>query len=403
MKILIVSQYYYPEQFQINEIAPELAKRGHEVTVLTGMPNYPKGEIFEGYEDAYKKEEIVNGIRVIRCNCRPRKKGTLNLILNYLSFYVKGVSKAKKLKGEFDLVLSYQLSPITSVAPAAYYAKRHNLPHLLYCLDIWPESAQAQIKNKNSLPFKLISNISRKLYRSADIIAVTSRPFVDYLGRVHAISKDKMVYIPQHADDSYLSMDLSNSENDGKVHFMYAGNMGKGQTLEVIANAVAEISDRDDFVVDIVGDGSRKEALCELIKELDLEDKFVFHGNQKREDMPAFYKKADALLLTLRGNNEVGNTMPGKLQVYMTTKKPILAAINGAASEVIYEANCGRSVKAGDSKGLAELMADFIDNKEIYSACGENAAAYFRKHFTLKEYTDRLEKQINLLVNKNEF
>lgn len=397
MKILIVSQYYFPEQFQINDIAPELVKRGHEVTVLTAFPNYPKGEFFHGYEKQDKTREIIDDVIIERVKIMPRKKGPVNLLLNYYTYYNNAVKYAKKTKTKYDVVFCYQLSPVTIAGPAIAYAKKHKVPLLLYCLDIWPESAQSYIKSGKGPLYALISSFSKKMYKQCDRIAVTSRPFIDYLNKKNDVPVEKMVYIPQHADSSYLEMDLKAEEN-GMFDFMYAGNMGKGQVLENIVKAVAEIKDRNDFTVHMVGDGTRKGYIEELTKELGVEDKFVFYGNKSRDEMPLFYKMADALLLTLRGNNFVGNTMPGKLQVYMTTGKPIFAAINGAANEVINESKCGSCVTAGDYKGLAKLMVDYMENPEKYSKCGENGKAYFSQHFTLDTYVDELEKNLKSMV-----
>ena len=210
-----------------------------------------------------------------------------------------------------------------------------------------------------------------------------------------------MSYLPQHADTGLLDVDMA-AEDNGVTDFMYAGNMGKGQTLDVLVRAVAELRDRNDFMVHMVGDGSKREELEALVESLGVKDKFIFYGNQKREDMPAFYKKADALIITLRGNNAVGNTMPGKLQAYMTTGKPIFGAINGAANEVIGEADCGRCVAAGDYKGLAGIMADYADDPDKYSHAGERAREYFKEHFTLETYMDKLEEQIKETVKKYE-
>ena len=401
MKILIVSQYYHPEQFQINEIAPALVARGHEVTVLTGLPNYPKGDIFEGYEDGKRSEELINGVRVIRCNITPRKQDPVHLVLNYYSFAGKGKKKALSLDGDFDVVICYQLSPVLMLEPAVAYAKKHRVPLICYCLDLWPESAQGMLKMSRGPIYGYVKSLSTKLYRECDSISVTSRPFVDYFADVIGIERDKLKYIPQHADTKLLEVDMC-AEDNGIADFMYAGNMGKGQTLDVLIGAVAELRDRNDFAVHMVGDGSKRAELEALAESLGVKDKFIFYGNQKREDMPAFYKKADALILTLRGNNAVGNTMPGKLQVYMTTGKPIFAAINGAANEVIREADCGACVAAGDRAGLAEIMADYINFPERYSRAGENAKEYFAKHFTLDTFMDKLEEQINETVKKYE-
>lgn len=392
MRILIVSQYYFPEQFQINEIAPELVRRGHSVTVLTGLPNYPQGEIYEGYEKG-RRDETIDGVRVIRVKEHPRKKGPLHLLLNYRSFAKNGTKKAKELE-HFDIVFCYQLSPVSILKPAVSYARKNNVPLVAYCLDIWPESAKAHTSIKPL--YRMIASYSRKLYQACDHIAVTSRPFIDYLAEVNGVEKSRMSYIPQHADGTMLEEDLTADDN-GIVDFMYAGNMGKGQTLDVIIKAAARIKDKN-FVVHMVGDGSQKTVLENLVKELGVEDKFVFHGNQKRERMPEFYKMADALLITLRGNNAVGNTMPGKLQTYMTTGKPVFGAINGASAEVIWDSQCGKSVSSGDNKGLAELMKNYIDNPREYADCGKNAAAYFRAHFTLEHYCDSLEQLLRSIT-----
>lgn len=398
MKILIISQYYYPEQFQINEIAPEFVRRGHEVTVVCGLPNYPKGEIFEGYENRF--DETIDGVKVIRCKNVPRGHNPINLVRNYISFYRNANKLVDSLPDDYDVVLSYQLSPITMVIPAVRYKKRTGKSLLLYCLDIWPESALAHVKFKKGLLYRYITRLSGKLYNACDRILVTSKPFISYLSRKHKIEDNKFGYLPQHADGSMLSQDLSKTEDDGKVHFMYAGNFGAGQTLDVIVKAASVLGPREDYVVDFVGDGSKRNELEELVKANGLTNNVVFHGNQKRADMPSYYQKADVLLITLRGNNAVGDTMPGKLQMYMTVGKPILGAINGAAYEVIEEAQCGSCVKAGDYEGLAKLMKRYIEHPKEYEACGKNARNYFKKHFTFEHYMNGLEAELRRLVQE---
>lgn len=398
MKILVISQYYDPEQFQINEIAPKLVRRGHEVTVLCGLPNYPQGEIFEGYENRF--EETIDGVKVIRCKNVPRGQNPINLVRNYISFYRNANKVVDSLPDDYDVVLSYQLSPITMVIPAVRYKKRIGKPLLLYCLDIWPESAQAHVKFKKGLLYRYITRLSGKLYRACDKILVTSKPFISYLSRKHRIQESLFGYLPQHADDSMLGLDLAKTENDGKIHFMYAGNMGAAQTLDVVVKAAAILGKRSDYVVDMVGDGSKRGELEVMVRNYGLTGNVVFHGNQKRADMPSFYKKADVLLITLRGNNAVGDTMPGKLQTYMTVGKPILGAINGAAYEVIEDAQCGSCVKAGDYEGLAKLMKFYIEHPKEYDACGKNARAFFKKHFTIEHYMNGLEAELRRLVER---
>jgi glycosyltransferase involved in cell wall biosynthesis len=393
MNILLISQYYYPEQFLINEIAAELVKRGHKITVLTGLPNYPDGVVPEQYKHG-KRDEVVGGIRIIRTYERGRGKGKANLVLNYLSYAFSASRKAKRL-GKFDLVFCYQLSPITMAAPAVAYKKKYHVPIMLYCLDIWPESAQAHIGTGKL--YSIIAKYSKKIYSQCDKIAVTSEPFIQYMVSKNGIDKNRLVYIPQHADGEMLNMNLAAADN-GIVNFMFAGNLGKGQKIETIIKAVALLKDRKDFCVHVVGGGSMKSALELLADELEVTDKIIFHGQKPRSEMKEWYKKADALLITLRGNNFVGNTMPGKLQTYMTTGKPIFGAINGAAKQVIEEAKCGSCVPAEDVDGLAQIMLDYIEHKDKYSECGENGRKYFKKHFTMSVFIERLEKEMKELI-----
>lgn len=407
MKILIVSQYYFPEQFQINEIAPELVKRGHDVTVLCGVPNYPKGVVYSGYVTkkerlkAEKEYQQQTGVKVIHCNQIPRGHNPLQLILNYFSFVRNSKTVIQKMvaaeEAKYDIVLGYQLSPITSMYAALEYKKLTGVPVVYYTLDLWPVSAQSQIHNTKNPLYRLVARMSRHLYAGADKILVTSRPFIDYLHEVNNIPFDRMAYLPQHAGEEMLDMDLNATEN-GIADFMFAGNIGAGQRIDVIIAAARILGPRPDYKIHIVGDGSKRMELeAEVVAE-GLQDNVVFYGNQKRADMPSFYKKADALLITLRGNNEVGNTMPGKMQMYMTAGKPVLGAINGAANEVINESRCGSCVKAGDAEGLAVIMKDFIEHPESYKDCGKNARAYFKNHFTLDHFMNGLERELNSLV-----
>lgn len=405
MKILIVTQYYYPEQFQINDIAPELVKRGHEVTVLCGVPNYPKGVVFKSYETREERELAEKeyfektGIKVLHVEQVPRGNNPFSLLLNYISFARNSKKAVRQFNKDFDVVLGYQLSPISSMCATLEYKKLTGTPVIYYTLDIWPVSAEGMLKSKNNPLMWPVKRMSRKLYQGADKILVTSRPFIDYLKRVNGVETGRLAYLPQHADSGMLEMDMK-AEDNAVADFLFAGNIGKGQRADVIVDAAKILGRRGDYRIHMVGDGRMREELERKVKDEGLTDNVVFYGNQKREDMPRFYKIADALLITLRGNNEVGDTMPGKLQMYMTTGKPIFGAINGAANEVIKEARCGSCVKAGDYEGLAKLMKLYIEHPSDYLNCGRNAREYFKTHFTLDIYMDGLEKELESMARK---
>ncbi len=400
MKILVVCQNYFPENFLINEIAPMLKAAGHSVTVLTGLPNYPQGKVPKEYRFGRKRREEIDGVRVIRCFEIGRGNGALTLMLNYASFALSSSLKALFMRERFDLVLSYQLSPITMVLPAVIYKKRKKVPMFLYCLDLWPASAGTMVGEGNPI-FKGAAVLSKYLYAQADKIGVTSEPFVDYLQAVCNVPSQKLVYIPQHANGSLLQADLTGEEKQQKI-FMFAGNLGKAQSLETVIDAAVQLKDRTDFQIHLVGDGSEMQSLKQKTKDAGLENKIIFPGRFKPEEMGEQYKKADVLLLTLAGDSAVGDTLPGKLQTYMTVSKPILAAINGAAVKVLEDAQCGKSVPAGDSQGLAGLMREYLDNPAAFVGCGENARAYFSENFTSEVFMSRLTGQLNALVQKEE-
>lgn len=394
MKILVVSQYYYPEPFRINEICEELVKRGHEVTVLTGMPNYPDGEIYPGYEKEHDNE-VLKGVKVVRCNIRPRKKGAVNLLFNYLSFWFKGRMAVKQLPNDFDVVYSYQLSPITSSSPACWYSKQFQKPHFLYCLDIWPESVIENISSKSPV-YKYITSLSKRIYSSTTTIGVTSPSFIDYLSNLTDRPKEKFVYIPQHARDISCK---SSTEKNEQLNIVFTGNIGASQNLDVLIEAVMKIKNEKGFKVTIVGSGSDLARLQEKVVQQGLSHLVHFTGRQPKEKMPEYYEMADFCFLSLRDEGAVSWTIPGKLQEYMSAGKPILAAINGDAKFVIEDSRCGVCVDYNDTDELAKTILKYSSRKEELKQFGVNAREYYLKHFTLNKHVDALENALREITS----
>lgn len=401
MRILVVSQYYYPENFRINDICEALVDRGHKVTVLTGLPNYPSGIIPKEYRHGKKRKEVINGVNIIRVFEIARGKNGIQRILNYLSFMVCGQIKAKSFDvNAFDIIYGYAPSPIMQMMAALEYKKRSNKKILFYCCDIWPEALKGSI-SENSMSFKWAKRVSKKVYDECDLTQVTSRPFIDYIHSEHNIPLNKLVYLPQHAEDDYLSMDFT-AEDNGCIDFLFAGNVGTVQDMDCIISASVLLKDLNNWKIHIVGDGSYLETVKKLVKNNNLEDKYVFHGRYPLKEMPKFYKIADACLLTLKCDTAVGLTMPSKLQGYMAAGKTVIGAINGAAKEVIEESGCGICVNSSDSKALAEAMRKFIHNPEQYKDCGNKGREYFMTHFTKKIFMDSLESTLINMAEKGE-
>ena len=351
MNILVVSQYYFPEQFRITDICEALVRRGHKVTVLTGLPNYPEGEIYPGYESYDFKSETYNGVEIVRCKNRPRHKGKVNLMLNYLSFFVKATGLINKLANNFNIIYIYGLSPITMAAPALRYKKLHNIPIYYYCMDLWPESIRELSENKilkKSHPLHVVAKIiSSYVYKHVDIIGVKCTEFISYLRDYMKVPPEKIVVLEEHAESVYLDIPEKKA-TDECFNFVYMGNIGRSQHCEDIVYATEKIKTNKEFKVHFVGNGSDFDHLKELVYSKSLDDKIVFHGKYPLSEMKQFYDMADCCLLTLSSKTELGLTPPGKLFGYMAAGKPIVAAINGAASRIIAEANCGLCVNDGD-------------------------------------------------------
>lgn len=400
MRILVVSQYYYPEQFRINDICEELVCRGHAVTVLTGFPNYPEGEIFEEYRDRKQKHECINGVDIIRCNMRPRHKGAVNLIRNYVSYVYHAGKKVSKLTGPYDIVFVYGLSPVFMGFPAIRAKKKFDIPMAIYCCDIWPESVRDVLKSTNSVPFRIVKSISSHIYRSADAVICKCPSFVDYLHTVCNVNKDRMPVIYEHAEDTYLQVAEAPVANE-VVDFMFLGNIGKSQDCDVIIKAVAKLDPSLPFKMHFVGDGSFLEELKQLTMEYHLEEKVIFHGRYPVAEIVNFYNLADVCVLTLSNDSAIGLTVPAKLTGYLAASRPIVAAISGDASEVIADAACGYCVKAGDADGLSSAMLQCIEKQDVLQPMGNSGRKYFLQHFTKNAFMDQFIKELEKMIEKH--
>ena len=398
MKILITSQHYKPEPIKTHEIAEALAARGHEVTALVGTPNYPDGIVPEEYRDGKRRDEFENGVHVMRVPLIPRKNSKLGLAANYLSFAQSSKRAARKLSIDYDVVLAYQTSPVTMVLPGLVAKRRCNCPCLIYCCDLWPES-MLNLVSRDNAAFKIMKAKSENIYSQADAIAVTSKPFVDYLVNTHGIDRERLYYLPQHGDGALMDED-TNAIDNGVVDFMFMGNMGIASDTDCILEAVKRIRNTPGFKVHFVGAGNCLERDRVFVRDNHLEDIVVFHGRHPQEEMRDYYRMADVCLLTLKHDSAVGLTMPAKLQGYMAAGKPVLGAIDGAAKEVIDESGCGICVPASDSAALADSMLNIIARPNILSGMGEKGRTYFSENFTLDRFIDSLERLLTNMVEE---
>lgn len=400
MRILAVSQYYWPEPFNVSEICEELVSRGHEVTVLTGLPNYPEGELYPGYKHGKLREQERNGVKIVRSWLWPRKKGAINRFLNYETFSWSASSQSRKLKGEFDVVLSFEISPIMSANPALVYAKRMDVPCLLYVIDIWPECLLAGGITRESPIFRHYSKVSAQIYRAADRLAVTSPLFVDYISNLIG-ERIEACYLPQFAEDLFEQVDCAAPDGyvSGITNLTFAGNVGAAQSVDTVIRA-ASLLPQDNVTFHIVGSGSELESCKKLAVDLNVQN-VVFHGRKPLEDMPNYYSASDAMLATFSDNPVLGYTLPRKIQSYLAAGKPVLGTLIGESRRVIEEAHCGVCCDAADYKEFARSVSKFIAlSDEERRNLGINARNYYMSHFSRSSFFERLEHQLNILKGK---
>lgn len=400
MKILVVCQHYWPEPFNSTDVCETLVQRGHEVTVLTAMPNtgMPGNDIPDEYKGKRFLEESRNGVRILRVSLHPRLQGALNRIRNYISFWHNANKLACSLQDEFDVVLGYQFSPIMQVDPGIVYARKHHKKMLLYSFDLWPASLLAGGFSEHSLPFRWMRSVSKRIYSQADRIAVTSPLFDEYFREELGLKISDSLYLPQYAEDIFSESVESSAEgfDPSKVNVTFAGNVGQAQSVITIVEAAAKLAKEPNIVFHIVGSGSQLDACQRRARDLSLGN-IVFHGRKPLEDMPAYYAASDAMLVTFAKSPMGVYTLPRKVQSYLAAGKPVLAALEGETKRVIHEANCGLCCGFEDAEGLANIVRSFALNADAREL-GANARAYYEVHFSKKTFFKRLEQALSELV-----
>ena len=396
MKILVVSQYFYPENFRINDLVFSLKDRGHEVTVLTAKPNYSKTHFFEGYGWKSSDFEIIKGVSIYRSNLFSRKNGgALRLFLNYFSFAFLATLKLRKIKGSFDAIFVYEPSPITIGIPAVFAKRRFKAPIYFWAQDLWPESLVAAGGVKNKFVLGFFNSLTKWIYSHCRKVLVQSPGFTDYILN-QGVPKDKTVFYPNPTEAFYKP--LENEEEYGsffsKDHFniVFAGNIGEAQSFHTIieaANLLKKLPVR--FV--ILGDGRYKETALLKIKELGLENVFSFLGSYPPTEMPKFFFHADALLVSLKKDKIFALTIPAKIQSYLACGKPIIASIDGVGAQIVEEANCGVTAAAESVSALKMAITNLMAmDSEQRAAMAKNARTYYKKEFDREYLLQKLEQ-----------
>lgn len=390
--ILVISQYFYPENFRINDMATEWIKRGYKVTVLTGIPNYPQGEYYEGYDLKHHREEDWSGMHIIRIPLVPRGHNSIGMIMNYMSFVLSGSVWNMINDIKADYVFTFEVSPMTQALIGCKYAKKHKVPHYLYVQDLWPENVETVTGITNPVVIKPIDKMVDYIYKNTDEIFTTSPSFVDAIcNRKVKVDCSKVHYWPQYAEEFYRPVSEPKVEdipNDDSFKVVFTGNIGYAQGLDILPKAAKYLRNKGVKFV-IVGDGRYANELKEEIKKDELDEMFILTGRKPATEIPAYLSYCDVAFVSFMDTPLFTKTIPAKLQSYMACGKPIIAVADGETKRIIEEAHCGHCCKFNDAKGLAETIISM--KEEDLKAMSENSLNYFKENFTKKKLMNEID------------
>lgn len=399
LRILVVTQYFWPENMRINDLVSDFTERGHSVTVLTGLPNYPEGKIFEEYEAAPTRFGEYFNAKVVRVPMLARGKRSVSLILNYLSFFTSAsVIGAYKLRGEkFDAIFVYAVSPIMAAIPALVLGRLKSAPVFVWVLDLWPETLRAVGVLRKPALLSLVGKMVSWIYNRTDYLLLQSHGFFENVKSycTKEIEPQRLVYFPSWAEDDFSSSDPQIStllDRDETVFtVVFAGNLGEAQDLPAVLDAASALRDKVAIRWVIVGDGRMSEWLSQQVQSRGL-DNVLLLGRHPLEKMPGLFANADALLVSLKTNDVFEKTIPGKVQAYLASGRPLLGMINGEAARVIGESGAGLTCASGDAGGLANITLALAKTDSMkLKAMGESGRQYYLSNYSKALLLTRLE------------
>ena len=399
LRIAVVTQYFWPEDFRVNDLVSELATRGHDVQVLTGQPNYPGGTFLSGYGGLAPRRDAACGCNVVRVPLVPRRQGTSKqLFVNYLSFAASATCLGSGLiRGPVDVVLAYEPSPVTVAAPALALARLKRAPTLMWVQDLWPDTLAAMGVLKGGVFERTALAATSALHRRMDGLLVQSKAFARPLHQ-QGVHSDRVHYVPNWAEDLYRPVAVppqvpERQELPRGFTILFAGNIGVAQGLEVALGAAELLREVPDLHWVILGSGRQAEWLAREVHERGLQRTVHLLGRRPVETMPTWFSLADVLLATLRPDPVYELTLPSKLQTYLACGKPILASMDGEGGRVLRESGAGIATPTGDASALAAGARQMYDaGPDALASMGHRGLTYYKEHFDRVAIIDRVEE-----------
>lgn len=397
MRVLVVSQYFWPEHFVINNLVERLTKQGVHVCVLTGKPNYPDGKVFDGYRVLGMMREHYAGADVVRVPIIPRSGGSaLRLVLNYVSFMISAcvIAPLALRDRRFDVVFVYAPSPVLQALPGILLARLKKIPLVVWVQDLWPESLKATGYIETQSVLRAVGRVVRYIYCHANSILIQSEAFREPVARL-TDDPSRIRYFPNIVDPplTYSSSSLSDgvaAEIRNAFSLVFAGNIGTAQSIETILAAAEWLESEADIKFYIIGGGSRQCWLKEETKRRNLRN-VVFTGRLPATEMPAIYAAASALLVVLRSSPVLAATIPSKLQACLAAGRPIIASMDGEGARLVRLADAGLTCPADDPASLAAAVKRLkAFSPEERTQLGRNGQRYFYEHFDPTKWTQEL-------------
>jgi glycosyltransferase involved in cell wall biosynthesis len=391
LRVLLVSHYFRPEPFRINQVVADLVAAGAEVTVLTGQPNYPGGRIFAGYRAwAAGIEQVDEGFTVVRVPIVPRGNGGgIRLVLNYLSFIVTGILIGAWLlrRRRFDVVFVYCTTPAIQGYVGVWFGLLKRARVVQWVQDLWPEVLSATGFIHTGWILRPIRWIIGVMYRRSDLVLGQSHAFVRFL--TPQAGRTPVAYFPNPGEHLPDAVDGGIDLGPG-FHVMFGGNMGKAQAMETTIAVAELLRDDPEIRFTLFGAGAMVPWIEQAIVDRRL-DNVRLGGSMPPEAMPALYAQAGALLLTLVDDPLVAQTVPSKLQSYLAAGRPIVVAVNGEAADIVREAGAGIACPAEDPIALAAAIRTLKAlSPAERAAMGASGCRFFADHYK----PDRLVRQL---------